>query len=492
MSANDVELRKSASEEVKKHKSKVESDPYRLTYHHMPPVGLMNDPNGWIQWKGTYHLFYQWMPFNTDHGAKFWGHLSSSDLIHWKEEDAALTPSDWFDRDGVFSGSAVVHNDQLYLFYTGNIDGENGAEEEYQCAAVSNDAVTFEKKGVVIERPEGYTANFRDPKVWREDDYWYLVVGAQSVDMQGKVVLFRSHDLTNWEYLGPIAGSLEGEMGVFGYMWECPDVFKINNKDILVVSPQGVEAEGMHYANTYQSGYFAGKLDVNTPTFSHDGFKELDRGFEFYAPQTMEDEKGRRLLIGWMGVPDQYEQAHPTIENHWIHCMTIPRELSWNGEQIIQTPVEELKEMRGPVLLHSSITIENDQNAIRGIQGRAIELNIEFEELEDQFAIEFFQYASLSYKKGILTLSRPHFEDKSKTEFRRAEINQGLHRLHIFIDHSTLEIFVNGGEEVFTSRIFPQHEAEDILFTSLGKTSFSIEQWKLNGYTYENKFLSSS
>ncbi|RWZ58863.1 sucrose-6-phosphate hydrolase [Halobacillus fulvus] len=485
MSVRDQELRQLAAEEVKKHKETVESDPYRLQYHLMPPVGLLNDPNGFVYWNGTYHLFYQWMPFDTGHGAKFWGHYSSEDLVNWTHHKPALTPSDWFDKNGVYSGSAVVHEDKLYLFYTGNVKDEEGNRETYQCLAVSDDGVHFEKHGVVAELPEGYTPHFRDPKVWKKGDQWYMVIGAQSEDLQGKAVLFRSDNLMDWTFMGPITGSNENHLGDFGYMWECPDVIELDGEDILIVSPQGLEEDGMNYANTYQSGYFAGQLNYDQPNFDHGDFRELDRGFEFYAPQTTLDEKGRRVLVGWMGVPDQYEQAHPTIENEWIHCLTLPRELKWNGQQIIQKPLDELKEMRGPVLLHSSITIDNDQKAIRGVEGKSVELNLEFDQIEDQFAIELFQYTSLTYKDGVVTLSRPHLEDKKKTEFRRVQLNGELKSLRLFIDHSSLEVFVNDGEEVFTSRIYPQPEEEHILFTSLGTSTFSIEQYKLSGYNYK-------
>ncbi|MFC7063306.1 glycoside hydrolase family 32 protein [Halobacillus seohaensis] len=486
MSSIDDQLRNSALDEIEKHQKEVNADPYRLKFHHMPPVGLMNDPNGLIEWKGEYHLFYQWMPFKTDHGEKFWGHYVSKDLVQWKHERIALTPSEWFDKDGCFSGSAIAYQDTLYLFYTGNVFNEQGKHEEYQCLATSTDGVHFEKKGPVAYVPAGYTSDFRDPKVWKSEEQWLMVVGAKNQSKQGKVLLFRSDNLMEWEFVGPIAGSYENKLGDFGYMWECPDVFKLEDKDILLVSPQGLQPDGMKYQNTYQSGYFAGQLFKDEPRLEHGEFKELDRGFEFYAPQTMLDEKERRILFGWMGVPDQYEQAHPTIANHWIHGLTIPRVLEWNGSQIIQKPVSELEEMRGNVLLHSEISISNDQKAIRGIEGRPIELNIEFDKLEDQFALEIFHYVSFSYKKSdnTLTLSRPHLEDKSQTEFRRTVIKDDLKELRLFIDTSSIEIFVNDGQEVFTSRIYPQLEDSDILFTSLGTSTFSVEQWKLNGYIY--------
>ncbi|MFC7319477.1 glycoside hydrolase family 32 protein [Halobacillus campisalis] len=487
MSDKDTALRQQAMSEIFTHETTVSGDPYRLTFHHMPPVGLMNDPNGLIQWKGEYHLFYQWMPFKPDHGEKFWGHYISKDLVHWKHEGIALAPSEWYDKDGCYSGSAVSHEDTLYLFYTGNVFNDKGDQEEYQCVAISTDGVHFEKKGPVIHVPNGYTGDFRDPKVWKKEHKWYMVVGAKNQKAQGKVLMYESDDLLQWEFLGPIAGSNENRLGDFGYMWECPDMFELDGTDILLVSPQGLQPDGMKYNNTYQTGYFAGELSFTEPSLEHGAFVELDRGFEFYAPQTFIDDKGRRIMFGWMGVPEQMEQSHPTVNSKWIHCLTVPRVLEWNGEQIIQYPVPELEEMREAVLLHSEITIENDQKAIRGIEGRPIELQIDFEQLDDQFAIELFHYISFSYTKrdGTLTLSRPHLEDKSQTEFRRTVLKEELKKLHILIDTSSIEIFVNGGKEVFTSRMFPQPEDEDILFTSLGETTFSIEQWKLSGYVYE-------
>ncbi|WP_173918458.1 sucrose-6-phosphate hydrolase [Halobacillus sp. Marseille-Q1614] len=489
MTSKDAQLRQQVKEEILKHGEKVNSDSYRLAFHLMPPIGLLNDPNGLIHWKGEYHIFYQWMPFKTDHGTKFWGHYITDDFVNYRHERIALTPSEWFDKDGCYSGSAIVHEDTLCLFYTGNVILENGQQEEYQCMATSTDGLHFKKEGPILSIPEGYQiADFRDPKVWKKDDAWYMVVGAKTDKDEGKVLLFKSGSLTEWEYLGPVAGSKENGLKEFGYMWECPDLFHLEGEDILIVSPQGLKAEGMNYANTYQSGYFTGKLKEQEGRFDHGSFKELDRGFEFYAPQTFKDENGRRILFGWMGVPEQFEQSHPTIENRWIHGLTIPRELKWNGSQLIQEPVQELALMREAVLLHSEISIENDQKAVRGISGRPVELHLELEELNDQFAIEFFHYASLSFTKkdSILTLSRPHLEDKSKTEFRRVRLKNGLWSLRIFIDTSSLEIFVNDGEEVFTSRIYPDLNDPDILFTSLGQTVFSIEQWRLKGYQIES------
>lgn len=374
----DQELKDKAYNEIEQHKKLVESDPYRMAYHLMPPVGLLNDPNGFIQWNGVYHLFFQWMPFHTGHGAKFWGHYTSNDLVTWKLEPIALAPSEWYEKNGCYSGSAVEHEGKLKLLYTGNVKDELGNRETYQCLAESSDGIHFDKKGPVIHLPEGYTPHFRDPKVWEHEGQWYMVIGAQTKDLKGSVVLFQSDNLENWEYKGAIVSSED-----LGYMWECPDLFHVDGKDVLLFSPQGLEPQGLHYHNVYQTGYMLGKFDYEKVDFNHGSFQELDRGFEFYAPQTMVDEKGRRIMIGWMGVPDQNEDKFPTIPYKWNHNMTIPRELSVENGKIIQTPVKELKNMRQ--------------------KGNSYELSIEESTWDDYLdQLTFFVKAPLLLTKAIL------------------------------------------------------------------------------------------
>lgn len=189
------------------------------------------------------------MPFKTGHGAKLWGHYSSADLVNWRHEEIALTPSDWFDKNGCYSGSAIAENDVLHLFYTGNVRDGEGNRETYQCLAVSKDGISFEKQGVVARLPKGYTAHFRDPKVWKKNGSWYMVLGAQTENLEGRAVLFQSDNLKDWQFLGDITGSNTDQLGEFGYMWECPDMFELDGKDVLIVCPQGLEAEEMLYQN---------------------------------------------------------------------------------------------------------------------------------------------------------------------------------------------------------------------------------------------------
>lgn len=458
------------NEIIKNSNRKEKNDIYRLNYHLTPPKGLLNDPNGFIYYKGQYHLFYQWNPFACEHGSKFWGHFVSDDLYSWKEVKLALAPDTDYERNGCYSGSAFEYEGQLYLFYTGNVKYENGERDSYQCLARSKDGITFEKLGPVIETPpQGYTKHFRDPKIWKRGNTWYTVIGAQSINKEGKVLLYTSTDLKNWNYEKEIAGSNVNGLLEFGYMWECPDFFELGGADILLVSPQGVEEDGDKYNNKYQTGYFIGEFDWEKNEFSHGEFIEMDRGFEFYAPQTTIDKNGRRLLFGWMGMPEM--ENEPTKENGWLHAMTLPRELIYKNNKIYQKPVEELKKLRKNKIEYSQIEIK-DELSLDKIEGTSYELIVELSGIKGETGLKIRKseeeetniYVDVENKKLVLDRNNSGRGYKGK---RRCDLKVTEKiKLQIFVDNSSLEIFVNDGEEVFTSRIFPSQNSTGVVLYS--------------------------
>ncbi|WP_270180534.1 sucrose-6-phosphate hydrolase [Alkalihalobacillus sp. CinArs1] len=481
MTTRNEELIQLALEDMEVHRDTVMSDPHLPHFHLMPPVGLLNDPNGFIQWNGEYHVFFQWMPFKTGHGAKFWGHYTSNDLVNWTLRSPALSPGDWFDKDGCYSGSAICHDDKMLLFYTGNVKDENGNRESYQCIAESSDGIHFKKNGVVLDLPEGYTAHFRDPKVWKHEDTWYMVIGAQNNKEEGRVVLFESTDLRNWSLKGDVTASKHKKLGEFGFMWECPDLFHLDGSDVLLFSPQGLKPEGYAYQNVYQTGYLSGKLDYKTGRLDHDAFTELDRGFEFYAPQTTEDEEGRRLLIGWMGVPEQDEEHHPTRKHKWIHTLTIPRELHYRDGKLIQLPVEELNDMRQNKT-EVEASLYNEQMEREELNGKVYELLVNVKEVKGSFSVTFRNAAEMVYDadEKLLTFKRNSFVDG--TEESRSCKMDSVTQLRFYVDSSSIEVFINGGEEVFTSRYFPSEEDESLLFKSEGEAKFEVTKWNIKNH----------
>lgn len=440
-------------------------DPHRPGWHLAPCVGLLNDPNGFIYHAGYYHLFYQWNPLACAHGSKYWGHWRSADLIHWEHQPLALAPSEEYESHGCYSGSAVIHDERIHLMYTGNVKYPDGSRTAFQCLARENARGEFDKLGPVLSLPVGYTGHVRDPKVWQHDGRWYMVLGAQDLELKGKVLLFRSPDLHQWQSLGEIAGSGISGLNDFGYMWECPDLFALGDEDVLIFCPQGLAAEAERYRNTYQAGYVCGKLDYQQGQFNHGAFHELDAGFEFYAPQTTLAADGRRLLFGWMGIPDQDELYQPTVNYGWIHTMSCPRELSLRNGKVIQRPARELTALR-TVLFQW----KGSADAAPPLRIDSAEIQLE---ISGEFTLQLADAMTLEWDGERLTLSRKNLRTCER-EFRywRGSVQQ----LQLLFDRCSVEIFINNGEGVMTSSYFPQPEPLAIFS---GNGELRLRHWLL-------------
>ena len=430
---------------------------WRPKLHIAPPAGWLNDPNGLCQYRGVYHAFYQFCPFCAEGGLKFWGHCTSRDLLHWTFEGVPLMPDQPEDCHGAYSGSALIENEKMYLYYTGNVK-ETGEHDfihtgRRACTmlAVSRDGQSLETKEVLMDHedyPSDLTRHVRDPKVWKKGDTYYMVQGARTTSDRGVVLLFSSGDKRHWQFLG----RFETEEA-FGYMWECPDLYELDGQTVLSISPQGVKADGLKYANLYQSvtcfleGDFSRGARVKE-------FWELDGGFDFYAPQTFLSDDGRRIQIAWMGLPDVQEfYTNPTVEDGWQHMMTIPRELSVKNGVLCQNPVRELagwwnrsRSFEGDFEGETESCCEFELDT----KGKSLEvllaggLRLRYHPEERIFWMEFTDSA-LGAGRTI----------------RGREV-QELKSLRILIDVSSVEVFLNGGEDVFTTRFYPKENAYTI------------------------------
>ena len=342
-------------------------DNWRLDFHLQTPIGWLSDPNGLCQMDGTYHVFHQYSP-RWPHNFHGWGHWSSPDLVTWTFHGSAIAPSMEFDRNGSYSGSAVVRDGEMWCYYTGNVLDPGDHDYDYsgrhanEMLTRSADGRTFGEKLRVLsdaEHPAYCSNHVRDPKVWWQGDAWHMLLGARTMDDHGALLLFRSDDGLSWEMEGS-ATSASGKP--FGYMWECPNVVELAGREFLFVCPQGIPKQPFRFQNIYNSGYFpiegsvvelmsgdAGLADAERPhgCIDEDTFVELDYGFDFYAPQVFADEAGRQLLVGWVGLPD-IDQQYDVPTREWSHTLTVPRELSLNDAgRVCQWPVAEIDGLRG-------------------------------------------------------------------------------------------------------------------------------------------------
>lgn len=443
---------------INENRDKIKMDKWALKYHLMPNAGWVNDPNGLCYFNSYYHVFYQYSPLDAKGGLKFWGHCKSKDFINWEDEGVALYPDKEFDKSGVYSGSAIVKDEEMYLFYTGNVkeEGEydyiNTGRQQNVIVVKTKDGTEFSEKQLVLTNddfPEEFTLHVRDPKVFKDGEFYYMVLGARGKDDLGYVVLYKSHNLINWEFHSIPAGGIKK----LGYMWECPDFIKIDNKDALLISPQGLKPEGYLYNNIYQSGYMIGEFSKDKKTFNCGEFIELDRGFDFYAPQTFYDDKGRCILIGWMGLPDIEDYySNPTVENGWQHTLTMPRELSIKNNKIIQKPLDEMKELRQQHVQIKDVIFE--EKIYKQLLKKNFELKIGIKKLQSNLNLNLENLCSLEYNSKTkvfkMCLGESGFGRKERDVF----INK-ISDIHIFGDSSSLEIFLNSGEESFTTRVYP-------------------------------------
>lgn len=451
---------------------------YRLEHHLMPPVGWLNDPNGLCWFQGKYHVFFQYSPFEVKGGLKFWGHYSGADLLSWKYEGAALYPDSPYDCHGVYSGSALAADKKMQLFYTGNVklDGDydyinNGRETSTICVE-SADGVNFGVKKEVIsfeEYPKEYTCHIRDPKVWKEDGKYHMVLGGRLKEDKGSVLFYESEDGVKW--------NLEKTLSTgdkFGYMWECPDYFTLDVEKVLSVSPQGLEREEFRFQNIYQSGYFLLREDGSV---DKEDFREWDFGFDFYAPQTFADEKGRRILIGWMGMPDADEEyVNRTVEEGWQHCLTIPRVLSLRDGVICQNPVEEMKALRGDC---RELDGENEMVLAVGAFELEVEPGKRNVTVNEAVRVEIGDSLVFSYADGAAEISLSEAAGAGR-KVRRAKVDM-LSKIRILADISAVEIYLNDGETVFSTRYYPEERAQ---WVKVAASEFTGRIWELHKMSF--------
>ena len=284
--------------------------------------------------------------------------------------------------------------------------------------------------------PQDLTCHVRDPKVWKENGMYYMVQGARTQKDEGKVLIFESEDQLNWIYKSDVKTAER-----FGYMWECPDYFETEGRKILSTSVQGLEGGVWDARNVYQSGYFLVEGDILSEYVLSD-YELWDYGFDYYAPQSFESEDGRRIHISWMGMPDCEEYTNLTLEDGWQHCFTFPREVFIKDGKVCQKPVRELDAKKQQ--------LQDVQNELTQSGCPVYEVNV------DGIKENHFQ-AVLSDENGRFQM---HFTTKSKTSvsagrsLRYAEVGT-LKNVKILADTSSVEVFVNDGEFVFSTRYYP-------------------------------------
>ena len=488
-----------ALEEAKKYElageKRVEKED-RPVFHLSPRIGWMNDPNGFSFHDGKYHLFYQYHPYNTYWGPMHWGHAVSKDMLNWEYLPVVMAPDMDYDYAGCFSGGAITLDDGKHLLiYTGvaKEKDENGHETDLQtqCIAIG-DGVTYAKyeHNPVIDASKlpmgGSRVDFRDPHIFKENGLYKTVAVNRDADGYGSVLLFKSKDACNWEFEKVI---LHNDNGEFGTMWECPDYFELDGKQLLFISTMEMEARGSEFCNGYGNLCFIGHLDENG-NYVKESVQTIDYGHDFYGQQSLLAPDGRRIMIGWMQNWDNINYRRNDCL--WYGQMSLPREIFLKNNRLYQRPIREIDSLRKNKVDYSDILVDGEIS-LDGIEGRVLdmELTIRPETVQDmykEFTINFAQdenhHMSLTYNPGddTVSLDRRFAGSRNGMVHERkcvTKCDDGTLKLRIILDRYSAEVFINDGEEAMTLTFYTDSSAKNISFVADGKAKLDIEKYDL-------------
>jgi beta-fructofuranosidase len=470
----------------------LQRDVLRPQFHLLPAANWMNDPDGPIYWNDHYHMFYQYNPNGAFWGDMHWGHAISTDMVHWKHLPLALSPTPGGpDADGCFTGTSLVHEGKVVVLYTGVVavplgqatnKGGPQSLRETQCLVTSTDPdlKTWTKLDapVIAEPPPGMQINgFRDPSPWRQGDWWYMVLGAGVANGGGVVLLYKSKDLHNWEFVHVLAGRNESTEHRFDpynpwEVWECPEFFALDGKHVLIFS-------------TLSRAYWqSGVLDLQTMQFHPDQAGIVDYG-SYYAPKTQLDKSGKRILWGWIQETRPLEQYKAA---GWAGLMSLPRVLELGTDGRLKSSIApEVNTLRGREQ-KLNITPDEEKNqrqigAMR-IEECCGEIQCAVQRTADPF--ELILCAAAAHSVPWLTLKYdPHHPQQICVDARPLPLALGDREdleLHLYIDGSVIEVFVNSQVANTKRFYYASSSPQDMCVRWTGKTtnlvSFSV--WQLS------------
>jgi len=464
---------------------------HRPVYHFLPPANWMNDPNGLIQWKGTYHLFYQHVPSFGPNPRTHWGHLASSDLFHWKERPIALFPGKkWLH---CASGSMVVDNGIPIAFFT----GVSSTYPEVPCMARAQDneldvLAQYEGNPVIEERPKGMPGGgFRDPYVWREGERWFMGLASSIPDVGGAVLLYSSADLKKWDYVGKLYQGKQ-DPGAQGELFECPSFFPLGDKYFLSCNKLFSVGDPPKIANARRPIYMIGNYTHHE--FSPECQGDLDLLNESWAPQAFKDERGRWLLfiLSWCGRTDKAG---------WIGTQTMPREVTLGPDQRPRfRPVDEVTKLRRGHRHYSDVKLDARSKDVfkGGLKGDCMEIRVVFEPGYDakrfgavvRMSQDGKEFTRLLYdaKEGRIKADRRHSSPvgavHENPRDERGSVNLPADQpvvFDIFLDKSVIEVFVNDGVAAGITRVYPSSGSVGIdLFAEGGSVTVrSVDAWDM-------------
>ena len=429
---------------------------YRPLYHHTPKRGWMNDPNGMFYKDGVWHLFYQYNPYGSMWGNMHWGHSSSADLVHWKDEGVALAPDAW---GTMFSGSCVTDNGNIVAMYTSSRPTPFGGDVQAQCLAYSNDGgKTFTKyEGNPVLTAED--KDFRDPRpFWNEDIKAWNLILAVGQEMR----IYSSPDLKKWKY----ESSFGKEYGCHGGVWECPDLFPIGQpkKWVLICN---INPGGPFGGSATQ--YFVGQFDGHKFTCEHQDTRWMDYGKDHYATVSFcNAPDNRRTVMAWMS-NWQYANQVPTMQ--FRSANSVPRDLGmfeYKGEFYVSVvPSKEMLSLRGdkakqPTEACEIVVDVKKQAEIVLSNAKGEQIIMRYDAAKQTFSMDRTRSGDVSFSADFPCVTE-------------APTYGTVKQLRIFIDRCSVEAFDAEGKMAMTNLVFPTEPYNNIKVTGGRATIYEVK-----------------
>ncbi|MES1262232.1 MAG: glycoside hydrolase family 32 protein [Acidobacteriota bacterium] len=433
---------------------KAASDPARPVYHFHPPAQWHNDPNGTLFYKGWHHLFYQFNPYGSEWGHMHWGHARSRDLIGWEHLPIALAPSKDKGEEHVFSGGAILGPDgRPRVFYTSI---GNRPPEQWLAEPLDDDLIAWKKSPanpVLSLQSHGplVVNEWRDPFPFREAGVDYMVCGGnlRPSGGQGAVQLYRAENavMTAWKHLGPVF--IHPDRAIWNI--ECPNLFRLGNKWVLLLSPEG------------PTQYFVGELDLKQPRFLPERQGILDPG-KSYASNISVDPAGRTLLWLW-------GKTDTPRDKGWNSVMALPRVLSLSDiGDLRQSPLAEITGLREAVRETPDITLADGSRAVAS--GDCLDFECVIDVAAPATAGIRVRGAEILFdpKPGTLRVG-------GVTGFAGAGKRV---KLRVLLDKRVVEVYANDGAAAIFQTVDASNGPLDVEIFARGQAAFrSLRVWKM-------------
>lgn len=413
--------------------------------HFTAPYYWINDPNGLIYYNNEYHVFYQHFPYAPKWGTMHWGHAITKDFITYKHLPFALYPSTDYDRNGCFSGSALEIGGKMYLYYTSIKYAKENPKYVHvqysdddllasQSLLISHDGYHFDNENdkkliidVIRDQELGDVRHTRDPKVWKGKDGLYKMIVGSKIPYKdtyaGEVLFFESEDGINFSYKNRYIDKNIGDM------WECPDIFELDNQWYMIFSPEHILNPPYPVSNAV---YMPIDFDENTCTIrSHGEYEFIDHGLDFYAPQSFINKNNQRMVLGWL------RMRKPVNGDDWVGMFTLPRVLTSKDNHIYQTVYEDIKNIfveEGNINFSKPFMMKCTMNQDSYMNLGGLKL--------------YVQDSCIYANREAVSI----IEDKVCNINHTPRLDK--FDLEIYYDHHIFEIFINDGYYVFSQIIY--------------------------------------